>query len=244
MSPTNLQDQILGIEDIFTIKRLINRFKSDYSIQYVKNTVSRLSNESKIHRIKKGVYSREKLDYLDIITLLDKDARISFDVPLRMDGTKRPHRPKKYKYYHAITINQPRIYESKDFHIIIHKIKKALYLGTSYCNRNAVNSEEAIIDILYYNIPDPAIDIYMKRMAIETIKKYKTIDISIDRLKQYAKKAGIACERKLGFILDKLGIEERNDNALKHTLMDYTVLCGEDRFNPDWRVYYDKGLFK
>ena len=104
---------------------------------------------------------------------------------------------------------------------------------------NMAIKEKALIDYLYLDN-----SFYSASLVYEKMKEYKK-EIDFLRLREYASKYGISIQRKIGLLLDQIGInvDELLLNSKKHK--GYSKFTKESKiFNAKWRIYYDDRIIK
>jgi len=125
------------------------------------------------------------------------------------------------------------------------KIKNDLYFG--YTEEAVTNQkvkiaekEKAILDMLYFRSSD-----YVITLVLEKLKEYKE-QFDFKKLKNYAAKYSLSMIRKVGFLLDQIGIDTADllilseSNKKSHNKLTRT----SDLYSTKWRLYYDSSLIR
>ena len=100
--------------------------------------------------------------------------------------------------------------------------------------------EKAILDMLYFRSSD-----YVITLVLEKLKEYKD-QIDFKKLKNYATKYSLSMVRKIGFLLDQIGVDSQDllslseSNKKSHNKLTKT----SDLYNAKWRLYYDTHLIR
>ena len=119
------------------------------------------------------------------------------------------------------------------------KIKKELYFGFSSERSdigvvNIASKEKALLDILYFSSNE-----HYLGLVWEKLKEFKS-DFDFSSLKKYSQKFGVEMTRKVGFLLDKLGIDADDLMVNFKRKSDYGRLTKNSKtFNSKWRIYFD-----
>lgn len=94
--------------------------------------------------------------------------------------------------------------------------------------------EKAILDYLYFRADTYSID-----LVLEKLKENKS-DFDFEKMQDYALKYSLTVKRRLGFLLDLIGIEASRllKEVKKHS--GYSKLTEKsNKFNAKWRIYYE-----
>lgn len=240
---------ILKFGRIATIDDLMSVFTKEYGQVSAHNRIQMLSGAGWFLRVKRGFYviieniSSRAVNDMSLATIsqaLNKDSYISLDLALNYYGMFDQYT----KTVTAINFKISKNYKFQDNVFKFVKIAEKYYFGFTQVRLdgkiiNMATKEKALLDYLYLDN-----SFYSASLVWEKLKEYQR-EIDFDKLRQDALKFGVAVQRKIGWLLDELGI---NSNKLlvsskKHN--GYSRFTKESKkFNAKWRLYYDDRIIK
>lgn len=240
-----LEEAILRFGRVVLYDELASVFSKKYSEGEIKRRISLLSKKGWLVRIKRGLYivitDIGTLGFLDISEFivseaLNKDSYISFENALQ-----------HYKMFdqmllsiEAVTFERARNYQVRNKTYQFSHIKKELYFGFSEIviqGRKAkmAEKEKALLDMLYFRSSSYIVD-----LVLEKLRNYGQ-EIDFKKLKEYTKLYGLSMVRKIGFLLDLIGIDTQDLYKLEKGQKGYTKMTkNSSEFNAKWRLYYDR----
>ncbi|OIO75162.1 MAG: hypothetical protein AUJ85_03825 [Elusimicrobia bacterium CG1_02_37_114] len=240
-----LEEAIVRYGRIITFKQLQKLLKDVYeSNQAIRNRISFLIKSGWLVRIKNGLYviitdisslSFNDISGLSIAQALNRDSYISFENALQHYGMF----DQMLTTVDAVTYKRARKYNMQSIKIRFFKIKKGLYFGFNRQRSdvglvNIASREKALLDMLYFRSGNYNISLIWEKM-----KEYKQ-DIDLLFLKKSAIKFGIGTIRKMGLLLDTLGVNTEDLYLHIAGNRGYDRMTKESRiFNSKWRVYFD-----
>ena len=244
-----LEDAIVGYGRIVTFDQLSRVFKKDYSRAEAKNRISLLSKIGWLTRLKRGLYAivtdigslaAGGISIYALCQALNSDSYVSFENALQHHGMF----DQMLSTVGAVTYKRARKYAVKGTLIKFFNIKKSLYFGFSQERSdiglvNIAEKEKAILDILYFRS-----DEYYMSLIWEKLKEHKD-DLDFDVLKKYARKFNLTVIRRVGFFLDRLGIDTGDLAGMVKGNTGYGRMTKLSRdFNAKWRLYFDRTVIE
>jgi predicted transcriptional regulator of viral defense system len=245
-----LEDIIVKKGRIVLFGDLRAAYSNRYGYQALKNRLSKLVQAGWLVRLKRGQY----LIITDFTTLgvndihqyviaqaFNEDSYISLESALqyhsmfdqmliRLDG---------------ITKGVARSYKLQGSTYKFSHIKDNLYFGfteeridRSYSVQIA-EAEKALLDMLYFRTSG-----YSTSLVLEKLHDYRQ-QLDFVKLQAYAQRYGVGMVRKVGFILDYLGVDTTELYTKTEVKQNsFSKFAATDRtFNAKWRIYYDSTLF-
>lgn len=243
-----LETLIMRQGRIVSFEQIQDMYTAAISRQAVKQRVARLARAGWLVRLKRGVY----LVNTDISTLgvselseyvishaLHPDAYISCEAALQYHGLF----DQLLARIDAVTTQDTRTYTVGATTYTFAMIKRELYFGFTTEAIGAfpvqmAEAEKALLDMLYLRASD-----YSVSLILEKLHDYKE-RLDFQKLQAYTERYSLGMVRKVGFLLDQVGIDttalfshanvkKNSYNKLGHTT---------DQFNAKWRLYYDTHL--
>jgi len=233
--------RILGIKDLITI------FSDEYTADSAHNRISKLVRAGWLLRIKQGLYlivdslsSREQNDIslIRIANALDKDSYISLAYALN-------HHQLFDQYSKTIVSISQKINKKYKFDNHLYKfskIKKDMFFGFTEERDDGkiirmAEAEKALIDYLYLNNSFTSASLVFEKIR----DNHQMLDI--DKLQDYAARAGLTISRKIGFLLDSALIDSSKLYKNLKSKKGFSVFTSESKlFNAKWRIYYDERI--
>ncbi len=244
-----IEKVILKYGRIVVIGDLMGIFTKYYNKSSAHNRIQTLVRAGWFLRVKRGLYliveglasrSISDISLFIISQALNKDSYISLDSALNyyqmFDQYSKNVAAINYRF------SKQYIFQGNVFKFI--KVAKKYYFGFTRIRQdgkmiNMATKEKALLDYLYLDR-----SFYSASLVYEKIKEHKK-EIDFIKLREYALKYGISIQRKLGLLLDQIGINA--DELLRNSKMrkGYSQFTKESKiFNAKWRIYYDDRIIK
>jgi len=221
---------------------------SNYSYDEVNQEIKFLVNRGWLIRIKRSYYVVANLEShnfsnispLIISRIFVPDSYISFEFSLNYHGLfdQLPNRVV------AVTTLKSKRYNFQNIEYKFVKAKSEMIFGFEEVEidqqiARVASVEKAILDFLHFRK-----DIYTIDLIIEKLKEVKD-DISYSKLADYAAVYPVALKRRLGFILDIIGINSVELNKAVRKIPGFVKLTKNSNiFNAKWRIYYEDRFIK
>jgi predicted transcriptional regulator of viral defense system len=242
-----LEAIVLRYGKIVSFEQIQEAIGQNVSCGAARKRVAGMSKAGWLIRLKKGHYlvvtDISTLGFTDVSELviaqsLNPDSYISFECALQYHGMF----DQMLARIDAVTTRTTKSYRVLQTTYTFSSIKEDLYFGftrESVNNQkvNVAEKEKAILDILYFRSSDYAIS-----LVIEKFKEYQD-QFDFKKLKDYSVRFSLGMARKIGFLLDQLGVDTTDlfFNQVKKN--SYSKLTKDaDQFNAKWRLYYDPHL--
>lgn len=213
----------------------------------LRNRVAAMSKAGWLVRLKRGLYlvvtDVSTLGLADVSDLviaqaLNEDAYISFESALQYHGLF----DQLLRRVDAVTTRTPKRYTVGQTTYSFSKIKADLYFGFTQerVNNHLVRiaeAEKALLDILYFRSTE-----YAATLVLEKLRDYED-DFDFAKLKRYSAQYSVGMVRKVGFLLDLIGVDTTDLLTADVRKNSYNKLSqNADQFNAKWRLYYDPHL--
>ena len=213
----------------------------------VRQRVAQMSEAGWLIRLKRGLYlvvtDISTLGFADVSDLviaqvLNNEAYISFEGALQYYSLF----DQLLARVDAVTTRTTKSYQVLQTTYTFAKIKRELYFGFTQetiqgHTVNIAEQEKAILDILYYRATDYAVS-----LVLEKLMDYAE-QFDFAKLKVYSARYSLGMVRKVGFLLDHLGIDTTDLWRADVKKNSYTKLTQDaHQFNAKWRLYYDAHL--
>lgn len=244
-----LEKAILNNGRILDINDLIKIFSREYTEASAHNRINFLIKAGWLMRIKRGLYliidkftarSQSDISLLQISNSLRDNSYISLNAALNY-----------YQMFdqYSKTITAITDGESKQYNFAGHIFKFSSVSENFYFGFNKkleggkiikiADAEKALLDYLYLDA-----SFYSANLVFEKLKNYQK-NLDMIKLQDYATRANIATQRKIGFLLDRLNINTTIlYNALKNK-KGYSKFTKDSKlFNAKWRIYYDNRIIR
>jgi len=215
----------------------------DYSYDELKNEVSFLVKRGWLVRIKQGVYAVASLEShnfanispLVIANVLAPDSYVSFECALNYYGLF----DQLSNRIIGVNTKTTKEFTFQDQVYRFLNVKPELFFGfqeVSINNQTAkvAELEKAILDYLYFRN-----DTYSYELILEKLKENKD-GFDFGKLKKYGLRYSLSVKRRLGFLLDLVGVE--SDELLFESKQrgGFSKLTKDsNKFNAKWRIYYE-----
>jgi predicted transcriptional regulator of viral defense system len=213
----------------------------------VQKRVAQLSKAGWLVRLKRGLYlvvtDVSTLGFTDISDLvialaLNNHSYISFERALQHHGLF----DQLLARVDCVTTGKTKTYRVLDTTYTFAQIKRERYFGfiqetIQGHTVNIAEKEKAILDILYFRTTDYAISLVLEKLA-----EYQD-EFDFAKLKAYSARVSLGMVRKIGFLLDCLGVDTADLMTEEVKKSSYNKLTEDaDQFNAKWRLYYDSHL--
>ena len=227
------------------IKKLLGK---DYSYDELRKEISLLSKRGWLVRIKRGVFAVASLEShnfsnispLVIAQVFVPNSYVSFEFALGNHGlfdqlpkkvtSVNPLKPKKFTF------------QETDYQFL--KIKPELYFGYREFSINGQKAniaelEKIILDYLYFRN-----DAYSVDLLLEKLKEGRS-SFDFDKLQKYGLRYTLFVKRRLGFLLDFIGIDSGKLHSEVSKKSGYSKLTkNSQKFIAKWRLYYEDRFTK
>jgi predicted transcriptional regulator of viral defense system len=213
----------------------------------VRQRVAQMSKAGWLVRLKRGLYllvtDISTLGFADVSNLviaqaLHDRAYISFESALQYYGFF----DQLLARIDSVTTGKTKTYKVLETTYTFSKIKQEFYFGfvQETVNGHQVNiaeKEKAILDMLYFRS-----SAYAVSLVLEKLQTYQE-EFDFEKLKTYSTRYSLGMVRKVGFLLDHLGVDTADLMTAEVKKNSYNRLTQEaEQFNAKWRLYYDSHL--
>ena len=240
-----LEAIVLRYGKIVSFEQIQDAIGQNASRQTVRERVAGMSKAGWLIRLKKGLYlvvtDISSLGFTDVSELvisqsLNLDSYISFESALQYHSMF----DQMLARINAVTIRTTRTYQVLKTIYTFSSIKVELYFGFTQelVNNQIVNVaeiEKAILDLLYFRSSG-----YTVSLVIEKLKEYQD-QFDFKKLKEYSIRYSLGMVRKVGFLLDQVGVDTADLFSQNHVKKNSYAKLTQDaeQFNAKWRLYYD-----
>jgi predicted transcriptional regulator of viral defense system len=242
-----LESIVLRYGKVVSFEQIHKGMGENATVGAVRKHVAQMSKAGWLIRLKRGLYlvvtDISTLGIVDVSDLvisqtLNDESYISFESALQYHGMF----DQLLKRIDAVTTRTTKSYKVQQTTYTFAKIKEALYFGftNETINNQKVNiaeQEKALLDILYFRSTDYAVS-----LVLEKLRNYEE-EIDFAKLKTYSTKFSLGIVRKVGYLLDLVGVDTADlltDEVKKNSYNKLTQ--NADQFNAKWRLYYDSHL--
>jgi len=239
-----LEEMLLKYGKIVTTGELLEIFASHYSKAAAHNRIQLLSKLGWLKRIKRGLYliienlsSRYQTD-LSLILIsnaLNENSYVSLAYALNFYQMFDQHSNTVV----AITNKESKKYPLDNILFKFSKVKSSMFFGfseklVSGKIAKIADAEKALIDYLYLDKSFSGANLVAEKLSDHSRS------LSIQKLQSYAIRTDLTLQRKLGFILDKLGLDHQKLARNVKNRGGFSKFTKESKlFNAKWRIYYD-----
>lgn len=239
-----IEKAILKYGRILTVDNLMSVFKEDYSLSGAHNRISLVAKAGWLRRIKRGLYliidsltARSQIDVslLSIANAIVSNSYVSLSHALNYYQL--------FDQYSAtvvsITSDVNKKYILDDYIFRYSKVKKDMYFGFTEKMINGkkirlAEAEKALIDYLYLDKSFGSAS-----LVFEKLKEHHR-ELDIKKLQEYATRSGFTISRKIGFMLDNLGLDSHSLHLFIEKNRGVSRCTTDSKiFNAKWRLYYD-----
>lgn len=239
-----IEKAILKYGRILTVGNLMSVFKESYSESSAHNRISLIAKAGWFRRIKRGLYliidsltARSQMDIslLSIANALMSNSYVSLSHALNYYQL--------FDQYSATVVSITSVANKKyifDNYIFRYsKVKKDIYFGFTEKMINGrkirlAEAEKALIDYLYLEKSFESAS-----LVFEKLKEHHH-ELDIKKFQEYATRCGFTIARKIGFMLENLGLDSnllhffiKKNRGISRFTADSKI------FNAKWRLYYD-----
>lgn len=238
-----LESLILHYGTIVTFDNIYNEMKKSISRQGCYDLISKLCRNGWLIRIKRGVYAIASLEShsftnispLIIAQIFLSDSYVSFEYALNHYGIfdQLP------KAVNSVTPLKSKKYQFQGIDYEFTKCKKELFFGYKEVTMEGKLArigelEKVILDYLYFRN-----DTYSMDLVLEKLKDAKNL-IDFKKLIQFTQRYSVTVKRRLGFLLDLIGVDSTKLQREIKTKGGYSKLTKNSNiFNSKWRIYYE-----
>lgn len=213
----------------------------------VRQRVAQMSKAGWLVRLRRGLYlvvtDISTLGFADVSDLviaraLNEHSYVSFERALQHHGLF----DQLLARVDSVTTSKTKRYTVLETTYTFSQIKPELYFGfgqetVGSQTVNVAEREKAILDILYFRSSAYAVSI-----VLEKLQTYPE-EFDFEKLKAYTMRYSLGMVRKVGFLLDYLGIDTDDLMTAEIKKSSYNKLTQDaDQFNAKWRLYYDPHL--
>ena len=242
-----LEAIILRCGKIVSIDQIHRAIGDSTSRGAVQKRVAQMSKAGWLIRLKRGLYlvvtDVSTLGFPDVSDLviaqaLNDEAYISFERALQHYGLF----DQLLASVGAVTTRTARRYQVLNTTYAFARIKQERYFGFTQATIhghtvNIAEPEKALLDLLYFRATNYAASLVLEKLAEDG----QQFDFA--KLKAYCARYSLGMVRKVGFLLDRLGIDTTDLWRAEVKQNSYTKLTRDaDRFDAKWRLYYDAHL--
>ncbi|MBX2997173.1 MAG: hypothetical protein KF893_01590 [Caldilineaceae bacterium] len=232
---------------IVTFEQIAEAMSESVSREALRYRVAQMSKAGWLIRLKRGVYlvvtDISTLGFVDVSPLviaqaLNRESYISFESALQYHGMF----DQLLARIDSVTTITTRRYQVLETTYTFSKIQPDYYFGfrDEQVQGQIVavaEREKAILDILYFRS-----SAYTASLILEKLATYED-DFDFDKLKTYSQRYSVGMMRKVGFMLDQIGVDTSDLATAEIKNNSYTKLTTTaDQFNAKWRLYYDAHL--
>ncbi len=245
-----IEKVIIKYGDIVAVGSILKIFQKEYSLLAARNRIHQLEKRGWFVRVKQGLYvivsdiasrSTSNISLFRIAQALNSKSYVSFDYALNHYNMFDQY----VKTLTSITTTRAKEYEFQKIIFKFVKINKNYYFGFSKKRIegklvNIADLEKVIIDYFYFNKTS-----YILSLMLEKLTKHKD-NFDFEKMQNYALRYNMATQRKIGFLLDEIGIDtQKLYNKVKLKNIGYSRFSKDSKkFNSKWRVYYDHRIIK
>lgn len=242
-----LEKALLQYGRILTVDDLMNVFQGHYSRFSAHNRINLLTSLGWLRRIKRGLYliidnipARSQIDVslASIANALMLDSYVSLSHALNYYQLFDQYSPTVVSI--TFTVNKKYLFDNYIFRYL--KVKKSMYFGFTEKiidgkKVRMAEAEKALIDYLYL---DRSFE--CASLVFEKLKEYSQ-ELDLKKLQKYALHAGLTVSRKIGFMLDQLGLDSTSLHEITCKNRSISKLTAKSKsFNAKWRLYYDNRI--
>ncbi len=234
---------------ILDIKKLKSIFLTEYTASSAHNRINKLVHSGWLMRIKQGLYlivnslsGREQNDISlrRIANILDSDSYISLAYALNYHQLFDQYS----KTIVSVSKKTNKRYNFDGYLYKFSKVKKEMYFGFTEERDDGkiikiAEAEKALIDYLYFDKSFTGVSLVFEKLR----DNYQMLDL--DKLQDYAARAGTMISRKIGFLLDSALIDSTKLYKSLKNKKGFNRFTSESKlFNAKWRIYYDDRIIR
>lgn len=230
---------------IVTFEQIHDAIDNQNSREITRKRVADMCKAGWLIRLKKGLYlvvtDISTLGFSDVSDIviaqsLIPESYISFESALQHHNLF----DQMLSRIESVTKEKTRTYKINERDYSFYSIKEELFFGFTQetMNNFSVNiacGEKAILDMIYFRT-----SVYNINFILDLMNEYQN-EIDFKKLQEYSVKYSLGMIRKVGFLLDHIGIDTSelyaNKQIRKNTFTRLTPTSTQ--FNAKWRLYYD-----
>lgn len=242
-----LEAVVLRFGRIVTFDQVAEIAGDSISREALRQRVAQMSKAGWLIRLKRGVYlvvtDISTLGFVDVSPLiiaqaLNNTSYISFESALQYHGLF----DQMLARIDSVTMLTTKTYQVLETTYAFSKIQPGYYFG--FQNEQVggqtvviAEKEKAILDLLYFRSST-----YTASLVLEKLESSRE-DFDLKKLKAYSAHYSLGMVRKVGFLLDLIGVDISDFATTEVKNNSYTRLTTTaDQFNAKWRLYYDAHL--
>lgn len=242
-----LEAVVLRYGRIVTFAQITEVVGESTSRGALRQRVAQMSKAGWLIRLKRGVYlvltDISTLGFVDVSPFvvaqaLNEKSYISFESALQHHGLF----DQLLARIDSVTTGTTKTYSVRQTTYNFSMIQQDCYFGftAEQIQGHTVaiaEKEKAILDILYFRSSAHAAS-----LVLEKLETYRD-DFAFDRLKAYSQRYSLGMVRKVGFLLDQIGVDTSDLATEEIKNNSYSKLTKDaDQFNAKWRIYFDSHL--
>ncbi len=258
-----MKNTILSRRDLVLLERLVIRGDKIVSFDQIRGLMDEPISESAARkwvvdlakagwliRLKKGLYlvvsDISTLGFVDVSDLViaqafDSDSYVSFERALQHYGMF----DQLLARIDSVTTRSPKRYKVLQIIYTFSKTQHDLYwgFGDVHIDHRLVkvaDPEKAILDLLYFRTSYYAASLVLEKLRVHADQ------LDFAKLKRYSVKYSLGMVRKIGFLLDQIGVDTSDLLSQQPVKKNsYNQLTQDaDQFNGKWRLYYPSALLR
>lgn len=233
---------IIGFDSIHSF------LEEDHSDAEIRNKVSLLSKRGWLVRLKRGIYAVASLEShnftgispIAISNAFIPNSYVSMELALNYHGLFDQFSAKVT----AVNTQRSVSYSFQDIEYQFVKTKPELFFGFAEASIDGrkvkiADPEKAILDFLYFRT-----DAYTVDLMLEKLEEARE-SMDFNKLINYSLVYSLSVKRKLGFLLDLIGIDSvRLQDVVKSFRNSNKLTKKSSIFNAKWRLYYENRFAK
>ncbi|MBU0576391.1 hypothetical protein KJ654_01890 [Patescibacteria group bacterium] len=240
---TLLENLIVQHDQIVTSEQIYSQAEGLWDQQGTKKTITKLTHNGWLIRIKRGLYAISDLSNRGFLSLspyvvanlLVKDSYVSFESALAYHGMFDQLTNK------IISISQMQ-YKTTQLQSVEYsfvKVQNKWFFGwqeISMDNKTMrmATVEKALIDMIQFHKSKYTVDLVVEKLSL-----YKS-SLDLQKMTKYLGKMSLTTIKIFGFLFDLLGIDSGNLYSQVRLKGTHWMLSGDAKFNAKWRLYYDE----
>jgi predicted transcriptional regulator of viral defense system len=244
-----IEKAIIKYGRILNISELLDVFGELYTDNSAHNRINQLTKVGWFLRIKQGLYlivdslsarSQNDISLYVVANSLVDESYVSLSYSLNFYQMFDQYD----KIITSVNIKNSKKYNFDNHSYYFSRVKKDFYFGfVEKRDGNKIikiaEAEKALIDYLYLDNSFSSAS-----LVFEKIRDYSK-ELDLDKLQYYAARSGTTVLRKIGFILDTIGLNTDKAFSLMKDNHGSSYLTRDSKlFNSKWRIYYDDRIIR
>ena len=239
---TLLENLIVKHGQIVTSEQIYSQAESLRDHQRAKKTITELTHNGWLIRVKRGLYAISDLSSRGFLSLspsvvanlLVKDSYVSFESALAYHGMFDQLTNK------TISISQVQyktvLLQSVEYSFV--KVVDKWFFGwqeASIDNQTVrmATAEKALIDMIQFHKSKYTVDLVVEKLSL-----YKG-SLDLQKMTEYLGKMSLTTVKTFGLLFDLLGIDSSDLYSQVKLKGTHWMLSHDTKFNAKWRLYYD-----